>query len=186
VRPDDRWVDAAACGPGQGHPSASSRRAVERHQDAKVEARTKAGQQSVTRPDRNKSALVTSTTARDRAYVGFRPVYHRPFLEQCPDQDTTVEMLEIVSDAILDLDTRRFRAVDKAAVLPTFVEPYEAEDGSLVTRTSEDADAALSFLVEQSMVVVDGDMISINPRFAGLFVDPPVSADAHESQIRAS
>jgi hypothetical protein len=31
---------------------------------------------------------VTSTTARDRAYVGF--------------QDTVVEMLEIVSDAIVD------------------------------------------------------------------------------------
>ena len=95
-------------------------------------------------------------------------------------------MLEIVSDAIVDLDMLRFRAVDKGAVLPMFAEPYEAENGSLITRTSEDADAALSFLVEQSMVVVDSDMISIHPRFAGLFADPPVSADAHESQIHAS
>jgi hypothetical protein len=71
-------------------------------------------------------------------------------------------------------------------VLPTFVEPYEAEDGSLITRTIEDASAALSFPVEQSMVVVDGDMISIHPRFAGLFAEPPVSADVYESQIRAS
>jgi hypothetical protein len=148
--------------------------------------RRKPGGKSVKRPGRNKSAWVTSTTARDRAYVGFRTVYHRPFLEQWPDQDTAVEMLEIVSDAILDLDTLRFRAVDRAAVLPTFMEPYGAGDGSLITRTSEDADAALSFLVEQSMVVVDSDMISIHPRFAGLFADPPVSADAHESQIRAS
>ena len=36
--------------------------------------------------------------------MGFRAVYHRPFLEQWPDQDTAAEMLEIVSDAILDLD----------------------------------------------------------------------------------
>ena len=135
----------------------------------KSKHRRKPGGKNVKRPGRNKPAWVTSTTARDRAYVGFRAVYHRPFLEQWPDQDTADEMLEIVSDAILDLDTLRFRAVDKAAVLPTFVEPHEAEDGSLVTRTSEDADAALSFLVEQSMVVVDGDVISIHPRFAGLF-----------------
>jgi hypothetical protein len=44
---------------------------------------------------------VTSTTARDRAYVGFRTVYFRPFLKQWRDRDTVVEMLEIVSDAIL-------------------------------------------------------------------------------------
>jgi hypothetical protein len=32
----------------------------------------------------------------------------------CGFQDTVVEMLEIVSDAIIDLDTLRFRAVDKS------------------------------------------------------------------------
>jgi hypothetical protein len=83
------------------------------------------------------------------------------------------EMLDVVSDAILDLDTLTFRAVEKAAVLPTFVEPYEAEDGSIVTRTSEDADTGLKFLVEQNMVLVDGDMISIHPRFADMFAASP-------------
>jgi hypothetical protein len=46
--------------------------------------------------------------------VAFRAVYHRPLLEQWPDQDTAAEMLEIVSDAIVYLDTLRFRAVDKS------------------------------------------------------------------------
>jgi hypothetical protein len=140
--------------------------------------RRKPGGKSVKRPGRNKPVRVTPMAARDHAYAKFRAVYHRPFMEQWPDQDAADEMLDIVSDAILDLDTLRFRAVDKTLVLPTFVESYEAEDGSLVTRTSEDAEAALSFLVEQSMVVVDGDMISIHPRFAGLFADPPVPPDA--------
>jgi hypothetical protein len=44
---------------------------------------------------------VTSTTTRDHAYVGF--------------QDTAAEMLEFMSDAILDLDMLRFRAVVKAS-----------------------------------------------------------------------
>jgi hypothetical protein len=50
-----------------------------------------------------------------------------------------------------------WRAVGNAAVLPTFMEPYEADDDSIVTRTGKDADAALKFLVEQNMVLVDGD-----------------------------
>jgi hypothetical protein len=56
---------------------------------------------------------VTSTTARDRAYVGFQAVYHRPLLEQWPDQDTAADA-EDRARCLLDLDTLRFRAVDKS------------------------------------------------------------------------
>ena len=104
-----------------------------------------------------------------RAYETFLSVYHHAFRERWPDQDAAAQMLDVVSDAILDLDTLKFRAVGKAAVLPMFMEPYEADDDSIVTRTSEDADTALTFLVEQNMVLVDGDMISIHPRFADMF-----------------
>jgi len=84
------------------------------------------GDKSVKRPARNKPARVTSATAMDRGYVRFRAVDHRPFRAQSSDQDAANEVLDMVSDAILDLDTLRFRAVDRAVVLATFVEPYEA------------------------------------------------------------
>jgi hypothetical protein len=58
-----------------------------------------------------------------RAYVRFRAAYHRPFRAQCTDQDAATKMLDIVSDAILDVDTLRFRAVDRAVVVATFVGP---------------------------------------------------------------
>ena len=49
------------------------------------------------------------------------------------------------------------RAVDnKAAVSPTFMEPYEAEEPH---RPAKMPDVALSFLVGRSMVVVDGDVV---------------------------
>ena len=70
--------------------------------------------------------------------------------------------------------------------MPTFLAPFEEEDGSSVTWTPEDADAALSVLAQQEMVVIDGDLISIHPRFVGVMDDPPTQADATESQGLAS
>ena len=141
--------------------------------------RRKPGSKSVRRPGRGKPERVSPTAARDRAYVRFLDVYRRPFREQWPDQDAAAEMLDIVSDAVLSLETLSFQAVNKDAVFLVFVEPYETHDGSIITRTNEDAEAALSFLVEEAMVVLDGDLISISPRFADMFADPPPSPDAN-------
>ena len=71
---------------------------------------------------------------------------------RCP----CAEMLEIVSDAFLDLDTRRSA--------PSIIKRRcRRRSWNRMRRrsppTSEDADAALSFLVGRSMVVVDGDVV---------------------------
>jgi hypothetical protein len=50
-------------------------------------------------------------------------------------------------------------------------------------RSRDRAEAALAFLAEQDMVVVDGDKVSIPPRFADEFVHPPAQLRASEDQI---
>jgi hypothetical protein len=142
----------------------------------KSKHRRKPGDKSVRRPGSNKPARVSPVAARDRAYVRFLNVYRQPFREDWPDQDAASEMLDIVSDAVFNLDTLSFHAVNKDVAFQVFVQPCDAEDGSFLTRTSENAEAALGFLLEQQMVVVNGDMISIHPMFADMFA----SSDAKE------
>ena len=55
------------------------------------------------------------------------------------------------------------------------MEPLEEEDGSPVAFTLDEATAALAFLVEQDMVVVDGDQVLIPPRFVDAFYHSPAS-----------
>ena len=72
-------------------------------------------------------------------------------------------MVDLVSDAGFDFATRTFRAVPKDKLFAEFMEPLEEEDGSPVAFTLDEATAALAFLMEQGMVVVDGDQVLIPP-----------------------
>jgi hypothetical protein len=62
---------------------------------------------------RCRTSLRLTTISMGQNFQKRRPVA-KAGLEQWPDQDTAAEMLEIVSDAIVYLDTLRFRAVDKS------------------------------------------------------------------------
>ena len=42
-------------------------------------------------------------------------------------------MLDLVAEAIFDPDAPTFRTFNKNVVLPTFLAPFEEEDGSSVT-----------------------------------------------------
>jgi hypothetical protein len=121
-------------------------------------------------------------TAAGRAWVFFNVAYKKTFYQEWPTHETAAFLLDIVSDQIFDLDTLAFIAARKDKVFSIFVEPFEDEDGPLLMQSTEEAEAALDFLVEQNMVVVDGDTISIHPRFADVLTSPPASGDANEEQ----
>jgi hypothetical protein len=57
-------------------------------------------------------------------------------------------------------------------LLQTFTSRVEIKGGNEISRTLEEAETALRYLVETEMVIVDGDVVSTHPRFAHL-VDAP-------------
>jgi hypothetical protein len=145
--------------------------------------RRKPGGKSVKHPGRGKPGWELPMTASEAALQKFTDTFCRPFHQQWRERDERVSyMLDLVAEAIFDPDAPTFRTFNKNVVLPTFLAPFEEEDGSSVTWTPEDADAALSVLAQQEMVVIDGDLISIHPRFAGVMDDPLTQADANGSQ----
>jgi hypothetical protein len=64
------------------------------------------------------------------------------------------------------------------------MEPLELEDGSFIAFTLDEATAALAFLVEQGMVVVDGDQVLIPPRFVDAFYHPSGSWPGYQPAAR--
>jgi hypothetical protein len=143
----------------------------------------KPGGKSVKHPGRGKPGFELPMTASEAALPKFTDAFCRPFHQQWRERDERVSyMLDLVAEAIFDPDSVTFLTFNENAVLPTFLAPFEEEDGSSVTWTLEDADAALSVLARQEMVVIDGDLISIHPRFAGVMDDPLTQADANGSQ----
>jgi hypothetical protein len=120
-------------------------------------------------------------TAAQDAWQRFGNAYLRPFHEYWHDRAQAGYMLDLVAEAIFDPDTFTFHATKKEAVLPAFLAPSEEDDGTPVIWTHEDADAALRFLVEENMVVMDGNLISIHPRFLDELVCSPTSVGANEA-----
>jgi hypothetical protein len=115
----------------------------------------------------------------------FSSAYNRSFHRQWPDNPGGIgEVVDIVSAAVLDMRAVAFRTADKSEIFTEFLEqPFEEEDGTSVTRTPKQAEAALAFLVEQAMVVVKDELISIHPRFADVLNPPSAQADANESPV---
>jgi hypothetical protein len=149
--------------------------------------RRKAGGKSVKRPGSNRPARVSPMTAEDRAYTRIAETYGGPFHRQWPDGAGGAGlMLDVVSDAIFDLDPPAIRTASKETVFSTYLEPFEGDEESTDVLTPEGAAAALSFLVKQNMVVVEGDMISIHPRFADMFSGSSAPADANEGAVLVS
>ena len=146
--------------------------------------RRKPGGKSVRRPGRDKTVRVSLMTTWDRAFARIGEVFSGPFHAQWRDGAGGAGfMLDLVSDAIFDLEPPTVGTASKARIFAAYLAPFEDDEDSTDDLTPEGAEAALNFLVEQTMVVVDGDVISIHPRFAAMFADLSVSAEANGGSV---
>jgi len=131
--------------------------------------RRKKGGKSVRHPGRLAPPRATSD-----GYRRFLREYIEPFERKWPDH-AAVRMLDLVCDVALILESRDlqmaihgFQPASKRTLLEQFVarDEVEIDDGVVqIVRTHDDAEAALNFLVEEEMIVVAGDLVSIHPRF---------------------
>jgi hypothetical protein len=137
--------------------------------------RRKAGGKAIKRPGHGKPPREMPLSADTIAFMRFGEIYRVPFHAAWPDHQAGY-MVDLVSDAGFDSITRTFHAVSRDKLFAEFMEPLEEEeDGSPVAFTLDEATAALAFLVEQDMVVVDGDQVLIPPRFVDAFYHSPAS-----------
>ena len=88
--------------------------------------------------------------------------YTRPFHERYGDSAVggAGDMLE--EGAFVATGSGRLQPVSKAAVFREFMVPLDLDEDDVPAR---DAEAALAFLVEQGMVEVAGDTITVPARF---------------------
>ena len=130
--------------------------------------RHKAGGKSVARPGQRRSIRMPPVSASEAAWKKFRDAYLRPFHKRWPDADHDPGyMLDIIADDIFDADTAAFRPASKKSVFDRFLEPLEDFDGSPDPSplSPDQAEPALTFLIQEEMIVVDGDVIAVHPRF---------------------
>ena len=123
--------------------------------------RRKAGGKAVPHPGRGKPGRELTPTPEDLQWRRFKDGYLRPFIEKYPDEGgplgASSYMLDLISDAAF-VDGN-LRPVRKADVFREFM--LDAEEENL----PDDPDAALAFLVDQGMVEVAGDTITVPARF---------------------
>lgn len=149
----------------------------------KSKHRRKAGGKSMQHPGRSRlHGSPPSVTALDGNLDRYFDAYLGPFHQQAhPECEFADELLDAVSDATFDPHTPAFHTASKAELFQTFVSRIEMKDGNRISRTLEEAEAALHYLVEKEMVVVDGDAVSTHPRFGylvGASGDSPAPQDA--------
>jgi hypothetical protein len=106
--------------------------------------------------------------SKHRRKAGGKSVQH-PGRRRCTlDASTLMSCSMPVWDATFDPHTPAFHTASKAELFQTFVSRIETKDGNRIGRTLDEAEAALRYLVEKEMVVVDGAAVSTHPRFAYL------------------
>jgi hypothetical protein len=120
----------------------------------------------------------TVATRYVRAYV---VPFHKQWIGRT---DGAGFLLDLAADAFFDpADPTQFQTASKRAVFYAFLEPpafdlpLDENSPQLPSLTQEDAERALAFLVEQTMVVVDGDAVSIHPRFGDILNQSPPQGD---------
>jgi len=90
--------------------------------------------------------------------------YTRPFHEKYGDSaaGSAGDMLDLIEEgAFVAAGSGRLQPVSKAAVFSEFMAPLDLEEEI----AARDAEVALAFLVEQGMVEVAGDTITVPARF---------------------
>jgi hypothetical protein len=132
--------------------------------------RRNAGGKSLHHPGRERSrrllAAATLAKLKDRYFEDYLDAFNR---EKHPECDYADELLTLVAEGTFDRRRCRFHPASKAELFEFFVSPLdELGDGSLHIRTPEEADTAFRYLVKTEMIVVDGDVVLVHPRFGYL------------------
>jgi hypothetical protein len=124
--------------------------------------RHKAGGKAVKKPGKALPRRF-EPSPRAVAYDKFFELYARPFFDKWPDEGPhqSVFMLDAIVRAAFDAWPPIASTVSKQSVFKTFTTDFE-DVGPLSVETAE---PALAFLVEEGMVLVDGDQITIPEQF---------------------
>ena len=122
--------------------------------------RRKPGGKAVAHPGRGKSRELP-LSPEDVLWHRFVEGYTRPFHEKYGDSAVggAGDMLE--EGAFVATGSGRLQPVSKAAVFREFMVPLDLDD----EMPARDAEVALAFLVEQGMVEVAGDTITVPASF---------------------
>jgi hypothetical protein len=135
--------------------------------------RRKPGEKAVAHPGRGKTRELP-LSPEDVLWRRFVDGYTRPFHEKHGDSAAggAGDMLDLIEEgAFVATGNGSLRPVSKADVFGDFMWPLDPEDfpdDEPVPpnhETPESAEAALAFLVEQEMVEVTGDTITVPARF---------------------
>ena len=143
--------------------------------------RHKAGGKSVARPGQRQTVRVRPVSAAEAAWDKFGDAYYGPFHKRWPNHEAGY-LLDIISDDVFNAGTASFRSASKKAVFDRFLEPLSDFDGSVEILSPAQADAALAFLIQEEMIVIDGDAISVHPRFQDVMTRPLADDGAREGQ----
>ena len=137
--------------------------AIGRSNRAEVEAPAKARWEERAPPGRNTTPSYSGLP--DTPLSRFRRAYAGEFHARWPNRaDGAGYLLDVVADTAIEQNDARvtFRPASKQMLIEHFVAPFEDDP----VRTIEDAEAALRFLVEQEMIEIESDAVSIHARFA--------------------
>ena len=101
---------------------------------------------------------------RDLLIEYFKESYFLPFCEKFRDNDPCDSQSLLLYFTMLALGQEDIviAPVEKNRLFGIFTS--DIGDGSL-PRTTETAEAALAFLIEERMILIDGDQITVHPRF---------------------
>jgi hypothetical protein len=125
--------------------------------------RRKPGGKAVAHPGRGKTRELPRSP-EDVLWHQFVDGYTRPFHEKYGDSaaGSAGDMLDLIEEgAFVATGSGRLQPVSKAAVFREFMAPLDLDEEIAV----RDAEVALAFLVEQGMVEVAGDTITVPARF---------------------
>jgi hypothetical protein len=126
--------------------------------------RRKPGGKAVAHPGRGKTRELP-LSPEDVLWRRFVDGYTRPFHEKYGDSaaGSAGDMLDLIEEgAFVATGSGRLQPVSKAAVFREFMAPLDLDEDDVPAR---DAEAALAFLVEQGMVEVAGDTITVPASF---------------------
>jgi hypothetical protein len=123
--------------------------------------RRKPGGKSVRHPGRGKVPTIPPLPPDLQAWRKFHDGYIAPFRAALEGNTVAHEILDLIADRAWQYNAP-LQAVSKAEVLRELAQPI---DELCPGRTAEEVERALAFLVEQGMVDVAGDQISVPTRF---------------------
>ena len=123
--------------------------------------RRKPGGKSVRHPGCGKVPTIPPLPPDLQAWRKFHAGYLAPFLPALEGNTVAHEVVDLIADRAWQYNAS-LQVVSKAEVLRELAQPI---DELCPGRTAEEVERALAFLVEQGMVEVEGDQITVPARF---------------------